>query len=369
MCENISYAYLEPYSNNTRILNQIAIVTNLLSFLSGKKINVSIILPVYNAEKFLPRCLDALARQTFRQYEVIAVNDCSTDNSLNILNDYKENIPCMTVIDNNINMGAGKARNTALKLAKGKYVAFIDSDDWISNNYLELLYMDAENVCADIAFSNLTIVDRGAKYKYKHFYQAQNRFTNSNYAPGDLANEWRSTAPWMKLFRKKFIIDNGFRFMEGIRLGAEDIPFTWLAYLYAKNISFNENAFYYYHLVPESLDRAINQNILEIFDALDFTSKELNRIDPNNPYRTNLDTLYVSHIYYQFKKIKRIDNQWDRTLVTEYWNKAHACLNDIPLSNVIGNKFLSEPAIQFYQDATKHSVLNADLLNRYFEST
>ena len=94
-------------------------------------VEVSIVVPIYNVEKYLRRCLDSLVNQTFRDIEVIALNNGSTDNSLSILNGYANRDKRIKVIDNN-NLGVSEARNIGIREAKGKYIVFVDSDDWIN---------------------------------------------------------------------------------------------------------------------------------------------------------------------------------------------------------------------------------------------
>jgi len=102
-------------------------------------IKISIIIPVYNSEKFLNRCLDSIVNQTIKDIEIICINDGSTDNSLSILNDYAKNDKRISII-NISNHGAGYARNKGLEKAKGDYIGFCDSDDYVDLNYYETLY-------------------------------------------------------------------------------------------------------------------------------------------------------------------------------------------------------------------------------------
>lgn len=108
---------------------------------------VSIIVPIYNVEKYLNRCLDSLVNQTFKDIEIIALNNGSTDSSLDILKDYASNDNRITIIDNE-NLGVSKARNIGIDKASGKYIVFVDSDDWIDTNMIEVLYSNiTKNNC------------------------------------------------------------------------------------------------------------------------------------------------------------------------------------------------------------------------------
>lgn len=341
-------------------------ITDLLSFISNKRIKISIILPVYNAENYIHKCIDSILKQDIKAIEIIAINDCSTDNSLDILKKYNKQYPALKIINHTTNMGAGAARNNAIKEATGKYITFIDSDDWFGDEYLKSLYKEAKKTNADIVFSNMTMVEHNNERKYGLFYNAINKYHNADISLIDLPCDWRSTAPWMKLFRKDFIIKNNLKFMENIRLGAEDIPFTWISYFTAKKISFCENVHYFYNCIPESLDRRVNENILEIFDALNFTKDEYHRFDPSNLRHAQLDTLYVSHVYYQFSKITNENNLDNIKLASIYWGKAHKYLSNIFSKNILENKHLQEHEKAYYFDVTRHSSFNLEMKKKYF---
>ena len=111
---------------------------------------VSIIVPVYNVSNYLPSCLDTLINQTYRNIEIILIDDNSTDNSLEICNKYKEKDPRIIVIHKE-NGGAASARNYGLNIYTGEYVSFVDSDDYIELNYIEKLVSMLEKYNADIS--------------------------------------------------------------------------------------------------------------------------------------------------------------------------------------------------------------------------
>ena len=114
-------------------------LTELLTIMSNK-IMVSLIIPVYNVEQYLKQCLDSVINQTFKDIEIIIINDCSSDNSLKIIKEYQQKDERIIVIDLQENKGQGNARNEGLKIAKGEYIVFVDSDDWVTNDYVETLY-------------------------------------------------------------------------------------------------------------------------------------------------------------------------------------------------------------------------------------
>ena len=113
-------------------------------------IKVSIIVPVYNVEKYLRQCLDSLINQTLQEIEIICVDDGSTDNSSNILSDYAQK-DSRIIVHRQENQGLANARNAGLKLANGEYIGFLDSDDFVDIDFFEKLYQAASSDNADIA--------------------------------------------------------------------------------------------------------------------------------------------------------------------------------------------------------------------------
>ena len=107
-------------------------------------VKISIIIPVYNTENYLSECLDSVINQTLNEIEVICINDASTDSSLDILDDYSKYSDKIKIINCSENKGQGNARNIGITQAKGKYILFLDSDDWLELNACEELFKMAE---------------------------------------------------------------------------------------------------------------------------------------------------------------------------------------------------------------------------------
>ena len=116
-------------------------------------VDISLIVPVYNVENYLERCLLSVENQTFENFEVIIVNDGSTDGSLRVIQRFLNRNMNFKLIDQE-NKGLGEARNVGIKNSCGRYVAFLDSDDFLEPNYLEKLYLSAIRTCADIVCCN-----------------------------------------------------------------------------------------------------------------------------------------------------------------------------------------------------------------------
>ena len=125
---------------------------------------VSVIIPVYNGEKYIEKCLKSLIDQSLKDIQIICVNDGSTDNTLSILNQFASKDNRIKVISTD-NRGQGSARNTALKEANGEYISFIDADDWINENALELLYNKAKSDDLDmLIYQMVNYIEDSKKY-------------------------------------------------------------------------------------------------------------------------------------------------------------------------------------------------------------
>jgi glycosyltransferase involved in cell wall biosynthesis len=209
------------------------------------KIKISIIIPVYNAEIYLKQCLDSVICQTFKDFECICINDGSTDNSLSILQEYANKDKRFKLI-NKKNEGVSVARNTGIQNAAGKYIVFIDSDDWISEDYVETLYNSIEKYNCDMVSANFYIyddktgqlkTDKNPKDLYKACFNTSEKkqyflFLNNNYI-------------WIRIYRKDFLKANNIYFKLN---KLEDSLFLWQAVIFSDNFMFVDKNIYYYRV-------------------------------------------------------------------------------------------------------------------------
>lgn len=208
----------------------------------------SIIVPVYNVEAYLGECLQSLQRQGFEDYEVICVNDGSTDGSRAILAEWGGRMPQMRVIDRE-NGGLSAARNTGLEAAQGEYVLFVDSDDWVEPNLLECLYSllathrSLDMVCfacrrTDTGNADALATEQACGWDYYNHHALEHR-------------EVPFVCVWQRCYRRQFLADNGLRFREGIL--HEDNHFTPLACLAARSVKVVPEVLYNYRVRPGSI--------------------------------------------------------------------------------------------------------------------
>lgn len=181
-----------------------------------RKVKISIIIPVYNAEGYLQKCLDSIARQTLQEYEVILVNDGSTDGSLGVMEAFASEQDGRVKILNKENARQAAARNDGLKLAVGEYVAFADSDDYMEPDYLQTLYEAAVEQDSDCVICGYSMVsDKGEVIRHVKLCQ-------DKVVPYGRAGMF---VVWCRLLRRSFLEEHQFSFQEGGKI-YEDVPYA-----------------------------------------------------------------------------------------------------------------------------------------------
>lgn len=219
---------------------------------------ISVIVPVFAAEKNLGRCIDSLINQTFKDFELILIDDGSPDKSGEICENYEKKDKRINVI-RQANSGAAAARNNGIRAAKGEYIGFVDSDDYTSDNYLESLFTVVQNSNPDIAVCNYFQYSAGTEpVKMCHGFDEgtvfgkrdienilyHNIFTNKNTAG--------YFSLWNKLFRRSFITGNGIKMDSNMSFG-EDMLFIMECLKHCESIAFTENAGYFYEMTAGGL--------------------------------------------------------------------------------------------------------------------
>lgn len=238
---------------------------------------VSVIIPVYNVEKYLAECLNSVLGQTLKEIEVICVNDGSTDRSLEILQQYREKDNRITIIDKS-NAGYGHTMNCGLNKATGEYVAFLESDDYITDGAYEILYNEAENVQADIIKGNYVEVrGENGDYKYitKWIIEDKSKY-GQIYDPEK--NPWLFYVPMsncLGLFRRDFIERHHVRHNETPGASHQDMGFWFQTFCLAKRIYFTDQAFYHYRQDNPNASMNDHKKIYAIHDEYMYIGKFL----------------------------------------------------------------------------------------------
>lgn len=239
-------------------------------------IKVSIIIPVYNTEKYLYKCLESVVNQSIDDYEVIIINDGSTDNSIDIISKFKEKYPDMITVLNQENCGQAVARNRGISVATGEYIGFVDSDDCISCNMYAEMYRQ-------IVLDDSDYID--CNYKYIEVLRDGTERQKKIYGTIKKYNDCREmfidplVSPWNKLYRTSIIKENGITFPEHVIY--EDTSFYIKSIPYLKKTSHIEETFVsHYYRSNSTMNASSKSRVDNIFIVIDdiidwYESKEL----------------------------------------------------------------------------------------------
>ena len=273
---------------------------------------VSVIVPVYNTEKYLRECLDSIVNQTLKDIEIICVNDGSTDDSLNILNEYAKKDIRFTILDQD-NQGAGVARNKGLEIAKGEYIIFFDSDDYMDNKMLETLYeLSLQNnsdisVCASKSFNTET-------KEFEHILNGLRSHLipkdKNSFKPTDIPEKifqfcvgW----PWDKLYNKDFIKRNNLKF-QNLR-HSNDTFFVLTSLVLATKISIIDEALVVHRKHNNSLESTRAKKPECFYFAMKKLYEELNKLNLYRIYEQSYINYALVFPTWHINTIKDIDTK------------------------------------------------------------
>jgi glycosyltransferase involved in cell wall biosynthesis len=260
---------------------------------SKQAIAVSIIVPVYNVEPYLRRCLDSLINQTLKGIEVICINDCSPDNSLAILKEYAKEDDRIKIIDFEKNQGVNAARNSGMKIAKGEYIGFCDPDDYVDLDFYEKLYKLAKDKDVDISWGNSKFLDWNAKSEIimpgnSRQYSKYERFSN--------------TVFWSGIYRKSMLRKYYVKFPTTNVINGGDRVFKHYAIIVAKKYCFMNSSYYHYirrtdgSLDSKIMSRGKIQSVLFCF-ALILNRLNISKISKSH-YCCVYKNIFLSSIWF-----------------------------------------------------------------------
>lgn len=238
-------------------------MSNISKFLNeGYQFKFSIIIPTYNVEKYLDKCLESILNQTYNNYEIILIDDVSSDNTINIVSDYQHKDKRLRVVINSENSGPSYCRQKGINISKGEYIIFVDSDDWYcDNNVLEKIALITEEFNSDcICFRYRTLHNHNISINKK------NGPRHGIYSCKDIALiKERSQSPfwhylWNKAYKASIIKDNNISFNINMR-SAEDVRFNQEFLIHAKSYYVLTDYMYLYNCKNEtSLTRNTKMN-------------------------------------------------------------------------------------------------------------
>ena len=278
-------------------------------------VKVSIIVPVYNSEKYLKRCLDSLVNQTFDDIEIIVVNDGSTDRSEETIKGYMNDKRIILI--NKENGGQASARNLGLTKAHGDYIMFIDSDDCVNLDMCDKAY-NAIKDGYDIACMDYYIIDGDGKKYHKISACTEGEISLKDYL-------LTAVCPWNKIYKKSFLVDNGFEFPEGIIY--EDYASIPTLVNYKPKVYYLPLAFVNYIHTEVSTMRSneYKDKYENIFIATDFLYEHLcdSEYHDELEYLISYHFLYLGSLnFYRFDKYEQLDKIADfMKCKFSKWNK------------------------------------------------
>ncbi|MBR7928197.1 glycosyltransferase family 2 protein [Aerococcaceae bacterium zg-ZUI334] len=233
---------------------------------------ISVVIPVYNVQKFLVRCLESVLKQTYKKLEIILVNDGSTDDCSNIC-DYYGTVDSRIKVIHQANQGLSGARNTGIRYATGKYITFIDSDDWIEENYILYLYELLTTHEADVSQCAFRYVnDSGHIYNVVKDTGRQVVMNRKEALANLLLANDLITSAWGKLYKIEFFKSR----IYPIGKLYEDIPVTYDIILHSHKVVYGDKAYYNYYYNSESISKMKFQP--SRLDALEFTEMSIKKV-------------------------------------------------------------------------------------------
>lgn len=313
--------------------------------------NISIIIPIYNGEQYLNKCLDSVCGQTLKDIEIICINDGSTDKTLKILKKYASKDKRITIISTE-NNGQGAARNKALKIAKGEYIGFVDADDWVELDTFKLLYNKAKSKDLDLLFFQMINYINNTKKLvetdlYNHSCFSENNINDDNIFNLKDTKDFLfriPVCPVSKLYKKKFLDSNNINFSEGMFF--EDNDFFYKSYFKCKKAGFYPKQFYYRRRHDNSVTQTFDERKFDIIKAAN-----------------NVLDVFLENDYDTYKK-DVINHTF--SMLIEWFKKSPLELKQ-PFYNLIKTNFkgFNELKVDFKENLNKDFLLVYNLTNRH----
>ena len=249
-------------------------------------IKISVIVPVYGVENYIKKCIDSLVNQTFKDFEILVVNDGTKDKSIDII---KENFDDKRIkILDKKNGGLSDARNYALPYAKGEYVLYVDSDDYVHPEILEKMYKraitDKSDIVLSLAYKDEDGVITPLETPYNEDLETKIRYILNR------------PSAWSKLVKKEIMEKKELAFLKGKIY--EDLATMPALCLYTDKISFMDDYLYYYLIRDGSImnQKVYKKNMEDIFDSLDHLYSLFKLNKKEKEYSEELGSLYISHL-------------------------------------------------------------------------
>ena len=265
---------------------------------------VTVIVPVYNSEKYIKKCIESILNQTFKKFELLIINDGSKDNSQKIIEEYQKKDPERIVIVNQENKGVSITRNEAIKMANGKYLMFIDNDDYIDKDYIET-FVNA------IKENDLDVVLGGYRRPNE-----EGKVIKELHLKDEEWSKFMIFAPWAKIYKKEYLINNDITFLP-VNIG-EDVYFNIQAMFLSEKIKIIDYVGYNWFFNTKSVSNTVQKNIknLQVYDLLNkcyYVIKEKKILEKNYEIMEMYFIRYI--VWVLLFSIKKLDY---KTINEEY---------------------------------------------------
>ena len=274
---------------------------------------VSIVVPVYNVEKYLAKCLDSLLSQTYKDIKIIVVNDGSPDNSQNIIDEYQKNNPELIESYIKENGGLSDARNYGLKYVDSEYVCFVDSDDYVENNLVERCIETIEKDESDLVHFNYCRDNFETNEKEDIISRIEAGVYNleeENYILAYTAN-----AAWNKMYKTKLFKDNNIEFPKGLLY--EDLATTTRILPLCKKVSYIDDILYHYQVSRSGqIMSKVSDDIITVCEyVVDYYKKN----DLFDKYYSEIDYLCKINVIDALRNLRNVE---DKNYIEEFIDKA-----------------------------------------------
>lgn len=319
--------------------------------MAKENIKLSIIVPIYNMEQYLHRCIDSLVNQTLEDIEIILINDGSKDGSQKIINQYTKKYNTKIRSYNNKNQGISKTRNFGIDKARGEYIAFIDSDDFVEVDMFEKMYRKAKRDNLDIVVCD-----------YYNYYDQTKKTTIENiisFENTSILNDLElifkiNPSPWNKIYKKSLILNFKYRFPENLKY--EDFGYIPILLTEANKIGKIDKPLNYYLIRSNSETTTVDKRVYDIFKILDilfeyFKTKKIEHTkEVEYLFIYKLTTYNIQQKYNKEKNVKKdfisksfkyLDNKYPNWKNNKYFKKQKFLVYLIKKSKILTNIFVT----------------------------
>lgn len=285
---------------------------------------ISIVIPVYNVEKYIEKCVFSILEQSFSDFELILVDDGSTDGSLGLLEGFQESSPDKVRVITQQNKGASVARNAGIVESKSDYIMFVDSDDFLEKDMLELMYESAIKNDSDLVLCNAKVVtDEECKFIREWSSGELTQKVQSIFENKDLINTVLP-APWGKLYKKELFTQNEISFPLGLR--NQDLGTTPRILSHCNRISKVNKPLYNYRYRTGSAMRTYDYKIMDAAKNLEIVKRYFEKRDLAEEFSEQLEYLFIEHLL--FRAIYRVKFVEEDSLRNELTKNICLVLNE-----------------------------------------